>query len=340
MDELLQRWRHAGSDDRGVRQTVQIACKIAGFTVADGNTWWYQIASTPWNGAYYVSADAFYNNGADLRQPSSAHRSSTRTCRLHGLKPTATAACSDVGRDRRRGHAHVDELHQRRAAMQGPSIATNQTVQIACKVTGFRVADGNTWWYRIASARGTAPTTPPRTRSTTTGRPPAAFSAHRSSTQQLRTARRPVRGRLARRRVGPLTPGRTIRMRALARGRRSRPTRPFRSTAGWMASWYRTAIRGGMRSRHRRGTTSTTCRLTPSTTTARLRGACRGLRGSMLPCRSASAITKRPSIARPMARLTRLRTRRGACRATRSTARAGTSGRRLPMSRSPVADLA
>jgi surface antigen len=43
--------------------TVQIACKVGGFRVADGNTWWYRIASSPWNSAYYVSADAFYNNG-------------------------------------------------------------------------------------------------------------------------------------------------------------------------------------------------------------------------------------------------------------------------------------
>jgi hypothetical protein len=44
--------------------TVQIACKLTGFAVADGNTWWYRIASGPWNGAYYASADAFYNNGS------------------------------------------------------------------------------------------------------------------------------------------------------------------------------------------------------------------------------------------------------------------------------------
>jgi hypothetical protein len=44
-------------------QTVQIACRLQGFTVADGDTWWYQIASAPWNDAFYVSADAFYNNG-------------------------------------------------------------------------------------------------------------------------------------------------------------------------------------------------------------------------------------------------------------------------------------
>ena len=45
------------------QQTVQITCKTGGFEVADGNTWWYRIASTPWNNQFYVSADAFYNNG-------------------------------------------------------------------------------------------------------------------------------------------------------------------------------------------------------------------------------------------------------------------------------------
>jgi hypothetical protein len=44
-------------------QTVQIACKVGGFRVADGDTWWYRIASAPWNSQFYASADAFYNNG-------------------------------------------------------------------------------------------------------------------------------------------------------------------------------------------------------------------------------------------------------------------------------------
>jgi hypothetical protein len=36
---------------------------VTGFRVANGNTWWYRIAQSPWNDNYYVSADAFYNNG-------------------------------------------------------------------------------------------------------------------------------------------------------------------------------------------------------------------------------------------------------------------------------------
>jgi hypothetical protein len=43
--------------------TVQVSCRIVGFRVADGDTWWYRVASSPWNNAYYASADAFYNNG-------------------------------------------------------------------------------------------------------------------------------------------------------------------------------------------------------------------------------------------------------------------------------------
>jgi len=45
-------------------QSVQVTCVVQGFKVADGNTNWYLIASSPWNNAYYASADAFYNNGA------------------------------------------------------------------------------------------------------------------------------------------------------------------------------------------------------------------------------------------------------------------------------------
>ena len=45
------------------RQTIQVACKLTGFKVANGNAWWYRIAQSPWSSQYYVSADAFYNNG-------------------------------------------------------------------------------------------------------------------------------------------------------------------------------------------------------------------------------------------------------------------------------------
>lgn len=44
--------------------TVQIACVVQGFRVQDGNTNWYRIDQSPWSNQYYVSADAFYNNGA------------------------------------------------------------------------------------------------------------------------------------------------------------------------------------------------------------------------------------------------------------------------------------
>lgn len=44
-------------------QTIKVSCRLTGFKVADGNTWWYRIAQSPWNNGYYASADNFYNNG-------------------------------------------------------------------------------------------------------------------------------------------------------------------------------------------------------------------------------------------------------------------------------------
>lgn len=44
--------------------TIQIACKLQGFAVSNGNNWWYRIAQAPWSYQFYATADAFYNNGA------------------------------------------------------------------------------------------------------------------------------------------------------------------------------------------------------------------------------------------------------------------------------------
>jgi hypothetical protein len=45
---------------------VQVTCRIEGFEPADHgipDNWWYEIASSPWNNAYYAYAEPFYNNG-------------------------------------------------------------------------------------------------------------------------------------------------------------------------------------------------------------------------------------------------------------------------------------
>jgi hypothetical protein len=54
-----------GTQGQSVRpnETVEIECRVQGFVVPDGNTWWYRLAQSPWDGNYYASADAFYNNG-------------------------------------------------------------------------------------------------------------------------------------------------------------------------------------------------------------------------------------------------------------------------------------
>jgi len=43
--------------------TVQVSCRVRGYVTPNGNDWWYRIASSPWNNAYYSDADGFYNNG-------------------------------------------------------------------------------------------------------------------------------------------------------------------------------------------------------------------------------------------------------------------------------------
>jgi len=56
-------YRNAGGQPGPVfpaHTDVEIGCKLRGFAVANGNTWWYRIGSGP----FYASADAFYNNGA------------------------------------------------------------------------------------------------------------------------------------------------------------------------------------------------------------------------------------------------------------------------------------
>jgi hypothetical protein len=123
-------------------QTVQIACKLTGYRVANGNTRWYRIASAPWNNGYYVSADAFYNNGA-------TSGSLISTPWVDPAIPDCTAGGGH--NETTGGVANTWTNYTNAGGTAGPQIGSHATVDIACKLPGFRVADGNTWWYRIAS---------------------------------------------------------------------------------------------------------------------------------------------------------------------------------------------
>jgi hypothetical protein len=138
--------------------TVDVACRVQGFAVSDGNTWWYQIASSPWGGSYYASADAFYNNGdtsgslqgtpwVDASIPVCAASSGGSGVTGSGSGSGGTTYSETTG-----SVAHTWTDYSDAGGTEGPSIASNQTVQIACRVQGFAVADGNTWWYQIASS--------------------------------------------------------------------------------------------------------------------------------------------------------------------------------------------
>lgn len=138
--------------------TVQIVCKTTGFQVADGNTWWYVVASSPWNSAYYGSADAFYNNGAtsgglvgtpwvDTSVPDCPGTVDGPTGPAAPAPPPPTTYAETPG-----SVVHTWTDFSDAGGNEGPTVPSNQTIQIACKITGFAVADGDTWWYRIASS--------------------------------------------------------------------------------------------------------------------------------------------------------------------------------------------
>ncbi|MDQ1686057.1 MAG: hypothetical protein QOC82_2794 [Frankiaceae bacterium] len=127
-------------------QSVQITCRAQGFTVADGNTWWYEIASSPWNNGYWASADAFYNNGATSGSLAGTpfYDGSVPVCGSGSSGPTTYSETSG-------GETHTWTNYTNAGGTEGQVIGGGTTIQVACKVQGFTVADGNPWWYRLAS---------------------------------------------------------------------------------------------------------------------------------------------------------------------------------------------
>jgi hypothetical protein len=47
----------------GAYQTIQVSCRLTGWTAPDGDNWWYRVDSSPWSNTFYAPADNFYNNG-------------------------------------------------------------------------------------------------------------------------------------------------------------------------------------------------------------------------------------------------------------------------------------
>jgi RHS repeat-associated protein len=131
----------------GGGSTIAISCKLQGFRVADGNTWWYRIGQPPWNGGFYVSADAFYNNGQTSGSLVGTPfvDATVPNCPQESGPPGAVA--ETVG-----GNANTWTNFLNAGGTQGPTIPGGTTVAITCKITGFRVQDGNTWWYLVHSS--------------------------------------------------------------------------------------------------------------------------------------------------------------------------------------------
>jgi hypothetical protein len=169
--------------------TVQVSCRTSGFTVSDGNPWWYLISSSPWSDNYYASADAFYNNGQTSGSlqgtpffdpgvptcngtkalPTTATTTTTtpaETSTSSTSAPTTTSSTTvtvpsttpitsappPLYNETVGGVTHTWTDYEDAGGTEGPSIAAYQTVQVSCAVQGFRVADGDTWWYLIVSS--------------------------------------------------------------------------------------------------------------------------------------------------------------------------------------------
>ena len=147
-------------------ETVGVVCRLVGFAVADGNRWWYLVGSSPWNAAFYVSADPFYNDGAttgslhgtplyDSRVPLCAN--SAGVTALSGVttpskSPTGTASSSTTYSETTGGLARTWADFADGGGTEGQSIEGNQTVRVTCRVEGLAVSDGNPWWYQIDSS--------------------------------------------------------------------------------------------------------------------------------------------------------------------------------------------
>jgi hypothetical protein len=131
-------------------ETVGVTCKISGFAVADGDAWWYEVASSPWSNGYYASADAFYNDGATsgALQGTPFVDPNVPTCAGSSQPPSGPGTYSETPG----GVTHTWTDYSDAGGTEGPSIPSNATVQITCRVTGFKVADGDTWWYQVASS--------------------------------------------------------------------------------------------------------------------------------------------------------------------------------------------
>jgi hypothetical protein len=141
-------------------EQVQVSCKVYAPQIASVNPdgYWYLIASAPWNDSYYAPANTFingdpwdgpYSHNTDFNVPDCAGSPTTTTT----TTPTTTTATTpaQTWNETVGGVTHTWTDYANAGGTEGPSIPTGQTVAVACAVQGFQVADGDTWWYRIAS---------------------------------------------------------------------------------------------------------------------------------------------------------------------------------------------
>lgn len=143
--------------------TILVSCKTTGFALPNGNNWWYRIAQSPWSDQYYAPADNFYNNGhtsgslagtpyMDANVPNCGSTPTTPAPTPTAPASTPVISVSGLWGETTGSVAHTWSNYSSAGGLSGQPIESNSTVQISCRISGFRVADGNTWWYRIAQS--------------------------------------------------------------------------------------------------------------------------------------------------------------------------------------------
>jgi RHS repeat-associated protein len=136
----------------GSNQIVQVQCALTGFRVADGNTWWYRIATAPWNNVYYASADAFYNNGQT--SGSLIGTPFVDPAVPQCSPPSGGGGTPGPGTNEQEGHYGVNTFQNyQNASGLGPRIDPAAWVQVSCKVYAPAIASVNPdgYWYKIAN---------------------------------------------------------------------------------------------------------------------------------------------------------------------------------------------
>lgn len=66
--------------------------------------------------------------------------------------PTSDGLQGSSSKETAAGDSHTWSNYMNAGGTEGPIVLGGSTILVDCKIMGFKVADGNPWWYRIAQS--------------------------------------------------------------------------------------------------------------------------------------------------------------------------------------------